>query len=185
MHWHFSNGYTALGGLSLVVGVAVAETLKQLDIDWIKLKWPNDIYAQGKKLAGVLIEVEGSLQAGCDTTIGIGLNIALPKKVEEIGQPWIDLTHICDTPIDRNILAARLIDQLYSTLEQFEMKGLAPFLEKWAALDQYKDQPIKLLMGKQTIQGVGKGIDHTGALLLETSKGIQAFHGGEISVRPV
>ena len=170
--------------LTKIVSLSLVDLLGKWGVS-AKIKWPNDIYAQSKKLAGVLIEVEGSLEAGCDCVIGIGLNIALPDKVKDICQPWIDLASLSKTTPDRNLLAAKLIEQLYTSLVAFEQQGLTPFVDSWRAIDEYKEQKIKLIMGQQTIEGVGKGIDNTGALLLQTEKGIQAYHGGEISVRPV
>ncbi|MCF2947689.1 bifunctional biotin--[acetyl-CoA-carboxylase] ligase/biotin operon repressor BirA [Paraglaciecola aquimarina] len=183
MHWHFTGGYSVLGGLSLAIGVAIESTLDKAGIHGIKLKWPNDIYAQGKKLAGVLIEVEGHMGAGCDCVIGIGLNIALPQNVENIDQPWIDLSSLEQQTINRNKLAAILIDELHQTLNLFEQQGLSPFIQKWRELDVYANKNIKLVMGHKTIEGIGRGIDPSGAVLVETNQGIQAFHGGEISVR--
>jgi BirA family biotin operon repressor/biotin-[acetyl-CoA-carboxylase] ligase len=184
MFWSFAGGYAALGGLSLAIGVAIANTLQQLGIADVKVKWPNDIYAQGKKLAGILIEVEGQIGSGCDSVIGIGLNVALPKNVTGIDQPWTDLTQLSQEGVDRNYLTGLLLAQLHKTLYTFEEKGIQAFIEKWRTLDLYADQPIKLMIGKETIMGVSRGIDETGALLLESLQGVKAYHGGEISVRP-
>lgn len=185
MHWHFAGGYSALNGLSLAVGVAIANTLNYFGINNTKLKWPNDIYVQGKKLAGVLIEVEGQIGSGCDCIVGIGLNVSLPQNVAEIDQPWIDVVTASDKKIARNELAAQLIDELYQTLSIFEEKGLAPFVETWRKLDVFADQPIKLIMGQNVLEGVCRGIDDSGALQLETAQGVRCFHGGEISVRAI
>ncbi|MGS2722082.1 bifunctional biotin--[acetyl-CoA-carboxylase] ligase/biotin operon repressor BirA [Paraglaciecola aestuariivivens] len=184
MYWSFAGGYAALGGLSLAVGVALVQALNQLGIQDVQLKWPNDIYAQGKKLAGVLIEVEGQMGSGCEAIIGVGLNVALPDKITEIDQAWTDLTRICQNKVDRNQLAGAIIERLRASVSTFEEQGLEPFIQAWQALDVYAQQEIKLIMGKQTIYGINRGIDATGALLLETEQGIKAFHGGEISVRP-
>lgn len=184
MYWNFSGGYAALGGLSLVVGVAVAKALSLSGVDGIKLKWPNDIYALGKKLAGVLIEVEGQIGVGCQTVVGIGLNVSLPKNVAEIDQPWIDLAELTDVPLDRNIIAANLLTTLTETLHIFERDGLAAFINDWRNKDVYANQPVKLIVGKQIISGFSRGIDESGAILLETEQGLKAYHGGEVSVRP-
>jgi BirA family biotin operon repressor/biotin-[acetyl-CoA-carboxylase] ligase len=149
------------------------------------LKWPNDIYAQGKKLAGVLIEVEGQIGSGCQAIIGVGLNVTLPKNIEEIGQPWIDLAQLSDPLINRNLLAGTLLSELTKSLTLFENNGLEPFISKWRGLDVYANQAIKLLIGQQTISGISRGIDANGAILLETEQGVKAYHGGEISVRPI
>ncbi|MGJ8681701.1 bifunctional biotin--[acetyl-CoA-carboxylase] ligase/biotin operon repressor BirA [Paraglaciecola sp.] len=185
MHWHFAGGYSVLGGLSLAIGVAIERTLNQAGYKGIQLKWPNDIYALGKKLAGVLIEVEGHIGAGCDCVIGIGLNISLPQTVENIEQPWIDLSGLNQAPVSRNKLAALLIEELHNVLRCFEQDGLVPFVDEWKELDIYANRPIKLVMGNKTIEGIGRGIDSSGALVLETEVGTQSFHGGEISVRPI
>jgi BirA family biotin operon repressor/biotin-[acetyl-CoA-carboxylase] ligase len=67
----------------------------------------------------------------------------------------------------------------------FEDNGLEPFISEWRALDVYANQAVKLIIGKQTITGISRGIDANGAMLLETEQGTRAYHGGEVSVRPV
>jgi BirA family biotin operon repressor/biotin-[acetyl-CoA-carboxylase] ligase len=185
MHWSFSGGYSALGGMSLAVGVAIVDALNQCGVQEVQLKWPNDIYVQGKKLAGVLIEVEGQIGSGCQAIIGIGINISLPKNVEIISQPWIDLAQLTEPLINRNVLAGTLICELSKSLTLFNNCGLEPFINKWRALDVYANQAVKLIIGQQTVFGMSRGIDASGAILLETDYGVKAYHGGEISVRPI
>lgn len=185
MYWSFAGGYAVLGGLSLAVGVAIVNALEQCGVPDVQLKWPNDIYAQGKKLAGVLIEVEGQMGAECQTVVGIGLNVSLPNKVDEITQPWTDLTSLCEQPVDRNKMASALINELYKSLILFENSGLNGFIEQWRALDIYANKPVKLIIGQKVITGISRGIDATGAILLENEQGLRAFHGGEISVRSI
>lgn len=185
MYWSFSGGYAVLGGLSLAVGVAIVKALENCGVQGAKLKWPNDIYAQGKKLAGVLIEVEGQMGAECQTVVGIGLNMALPDTVDEITQPWTDLNDLCEQPIDRNKMASGIISELYKSLALFENSGLDGFIAQWRSLDIYANQPIKLIIGTKTITGISRGIDTNGAILLENEQGLRAYHGGEISVRPI
>ena len=185
MHWSFSGGYSVLGGLSLAIGVAIVDALNQCGVQGIQLKWPNDIYAQGKKLAGVLIEVEGQIGCNCKAIIGVGLNVALPKNVQIIDQPWIDLAQLTDPLINRNFLAGTLINELARSLTLFERDGLKPFISKWRGLDIYANKAVKLIIGTQSITGINQGIDENGAILLETEQGVKAYHGGEISVRPI
>lgn len=185
MHWSFAGGYAVLGGLSLAVGVAIVNALGSCGVQDVRLKWPNDIYAQGKKLAGVLIEVEGQMGAECQAVIGIGLNVTLPNNVDEISQPWTDLNALCQQPIDRNKLAGALISELHKSLAVFESSGLDSFIEQWRSLDIYANQAVKLIIGNKDISGISRGIDANGAILLETEQGVRAYHGGEISVRPI
>ncbi|MFT6899434.1 MAG: BirA family biotin operon repressor/biotin-[acetyl-CoA-carboxylase] ligase [Paraglaciecola sp.] len=183
MYWPFAGGYQSIGGLSLAVGVSLSEALKKAGYDDIQLKWPNDIYAQGKKLAGVLIEVEGQIGGACDCIIGIGLNMSLPARVEEIDQPWIDIARLNGPSVDRNKICALLLDEVTSSLHIFDQQGLIPFVQRWRALDVYRDQAISLTIGSKLIVGIGRGIDETGALLLQVDDKLHAYSGGEISVR--
>lgn len=184
IYWSFREGYQALAGLSLAIGVAVARALTDCGVVGCQLKWPNDVYLTGRKLAGILIEVEGQIGAACDTIIGIGLNIRLPDAVKGIDQPWTDLYQSGGVEICRNQLAGELINQLHQVLLEFEQSGLGSFIKQWQQLDIYADAPVQLIMGDKTIEGIGRGINESGALMLQLDGEIKAFHGGEISVRP-
>lgn len=183
LYWNFPAGYQAIGGLSLAIGVAIAQALQSLNVPNIQLKWPNDIYLDGKKLAGVLVEVEGQMGAACDSIIGVGLNVNLPESIAGIDQPFTDLTHSTGDKIDRNKLAAHMINGLYNICRQFEHEGLAPFVESWQSLDIYRDKAIKLIAGANVVKGIGRGIDAAGGLILEVDGVRKAFYGGEVSVK--
>lgn len=187
-YWQFNGGFQAVSGLSLAIGLAVVETLKQLGAKDLGLKWPNDIYHQGKKLAGILVDVDGQIHGNCQCVIGLGINMALPNNVESIDQPWSDLSQALDVIPDKNHLAAALIEALNRTMEQFQEHGLKPFVEKWNEFDVFSDSEVALIMGENRIVGIAKGIDNTGAVKLEITdeqgqKVIRSFFGGEISVR--
>lgn len=185
MLWRFSSGYQAMAGLSLMIGVIVTDTLIELGIAQCQLKWPNDIYYNNQKLAGILVEVEGQVGASTSAIIGIGVNIHLPNNVDGIDQAFTDLHSISEKKIERNRFAAALIHNLWQALPLFEKEGMQPFILRWQQADLYKDKLVKLLSGDNVTVGVSRGIDDTGALLLENEGVVQAFHGGEISVRPV
>lgn len=189
MYWPFAGGYQSISGLSLAVGVAVARTVQSFGNKNIALKWPNDVYSNGKKLAGVLIDVDGQLHGACHCIIGIGINVALPGNVSEIDQPFIDLNSMLPAMPDKNLLAVALIRELNKVLTAFEVTGLKPFVDEWNSLDIYPNQPVKLITGSTDIKGVAKGIDESGALQLEIKDPegrtvLRSFYGGEVSVRP-
>lgn len=184
MLWRFSSGYQAMAGLSLMVGVIVNDTLQELGVGQCQLKWPNDIYINNQKLAGILIEVEGQVGASASAIIGIGVNISLPRNVQGIDQAFTDLHSISEDAIGRNKFAAILIQNLWQALPLFEKEGMKPFISRWQQADLYNNKEIKLLAGDNVIYGLSRGIDETGALLLEINGKVKAFHGGEISVRP-
>ncbi|ATU99610.1 bifunctional biotin--[acetyl-CoA-carboxylase] ligase/biotin operon repressor BirA [Aeromonas salmonicida] len=184
MYWRLEQGMAAAIGLSLAVGVAVVQALESLGYPGVELKWPNDLYYQGRKLAGILVEMSGSAGASCNLVIGVGLNLAMPaREGERIDQAWSELRHIQPELVDRNLLAARMLGHLQQAMLTFEQQGLSHFVDDWNRLDHFAGRPVRLLMGEQEIRGIARGIDDRGALRLETSEGIKFYLGGEISLR--
>lgn len=183
MAWTFKGGYQSMAGLSLLVGIAINRSLKTMGIDDCKLKWPNDVFHNCRKLAGILVEVEGQVGSDASAVIGIGINIDLPNSVSEIDQPFVDLVSITQKPVDRNELVALIILTLTKMLNQFELKGLAPFLSEWREADLFYNEYVYLESGSNRIYGLSKGINEGGALLLENAGKVTPHHGGEISVR--
>ena len=184
LYWRLEEGMAAAMGLSLVVGVVLAETLVAAGFAEVGLKWPNDLYVQGRKLAGILVEMSAIAGGSCHVVIGVGVNFSMPVQLAaSIAQPWTALSAISSGPIERNRLTANFIVQLRQALLEFEQHGLAPFIERWNCLDVYRDGLVRLLLGEQEIRGVARGIDAQGGLVLETEAGLQTYVGGEISLR--
>ncbi|WED21716.1 bifunctional biotin--[acetyl-CoA-carboxylase] ligase/biotin operon repressor BirA [Vibrio sp. JC009] len=183
MYWRLEAGMAAAMGLSLVVGVAIVEALEGLGVEGIKLKWPNDLYYQDKKLAGILVEMSGQAGGAAHLVVGMGLNISMPDHIDGITQPWISLSQITETLPERNDLAAALIKAWETSLQEYELYGMRGFVERWNRFDNFKDRPARLIMGSRVIEGTIRGIDEQGAVLIETANGIEAFIGGEISLR--
>lgn len=188
MYWEFTGGYQSISGLSLAVGVAVVRAIKRLVDDKgnveIGLKWPNDIYYQGKKLAGILIDVEGHFHGSCQCIIGLGINIGLPQNVEHIDQPWTDLHKVFGEIPDKNRLAVNIVQELNNMLSVFDAQGLKPFIAEWNQLDIYREQEVKLISGNSAISGIAKGIDDSGALRLQMKDELgnvvtRSFFGGK------
>ncbi|AIU68100.1 bifunctional biotin--[acetyl-CoA-carboxylase] ligase/biotin operon repressor BirA [Vibrio coralliilyticus] len=185
MFWRLDAGMAAAMGLSLVVGVAIVEALEEMGLTGIKLKWPNDLYYQDRKLAGILVEMSGQAGAAANLVIGMGLNLMMSEATEGITQPWASLDEVADNQqIDRNQLAISMINTLHKALDDYECYGMAGFVERWNRLDNFINRPVKLLMGPREISGTARGINEQGAVLLETESGLETFIGGEISLRP-
>jgi BirA family biotin operon repressor/biotin-[acetyl-CoA-carboxylase] ligase len=183
----FNVSVEQLSGLSLLIGLACVTVLEKLSVSGLKLKWPNDIYYQNKKLAGILIETAVSSAEQTNVIIGIGINVKMPpEQAKLIDQPWVDLNSIeVSEKIDRNQLSALLIKELDIVLPKFEKEGLAPFIKQWFKVDNFLDQPVDLLIGDQIESGICKGINEQGALLLQKNGITTPFVGGEISLRAV
>jgi len=183
MFWRLEQGPAAAMGLSLVIGIVMAEVLQLLGAEQVRVKWPNDLYLNDRKLAGILVELTGKTGDAAQLVLGAGINMAMREThANTIDQRWINLQET-GINIDRNELAATLINELRHSLMQFETEGLPPFISRWRQLDNFIDRPVKLLIGEQQIFGIARGIDQQGALLLEQDGVIRPFIGGEISLR--
>jgi len=183
-YWRFDAGIEKLSGLSLLVGIATVNALEKIGIQGVSLKWPNDLYYQGKKLAGILIELNAQANEACHAVIGIGINVRMPpEQAKLIDQPWIDLTSLSSEKIDRNLLSATLVSELQALLPEYEKKGLKPYLSIWHRLDCFLDKPVNVLLADKNIAGICRGIDDSGALLLEVDGKLESYIGGEVSLR--
>ncbi|TKF14850.1 bifunctional biotin--[acetyl-CoA-carboxylase] ligase/biotin operon repressor BirA [Vibrio genomosp. F6] len=184
MYWRLDAGMAAAMGLSLVIGIAAVEALEQLGFEGIKLKWPNDLYYQDKKLGGILVEMSGQAGGAAHIVLGMGLNISMRPDIDGIDQPWTSLDELAESQlVDRNILASTLIGSWTSALSEYEQFGMKGFVERWNRLDNFVGRSVRLLIGPREVTGVVKGIDDRGAVLLETDNGIEPYIGGEISLR--
>jgi len=173
--WRFENTLQDVSGLGIAVGVMVVNALHQYGIQsGLQLKWPNDVLAMNRKLAGILLERDGK------SNIGIGLNLDIKQAHEK---NWIDLTELTGCPAKRNFLAGLLINELLKKLPQFESRGLDLFLQEWQKYDALFGKNITVITPEKSIEGVMRGINHAGELLLENPMGVQCFRYGEISVR--
>ncbi|MTC58727.1 bifunctional biotin--[acetyl-CoA-carboxylase] ligase/biotin operon repressor BirA [Providencia rustigianii] len=186
-YWRLEQGPAAAIGLSLVVGIVIAETLNKVCGNKVKVKWPNDLYMNDKKLAGILVELTGKTGDAAHIIIGIGINIGMNENIlqkeKPINQAWSSLTDEVEN-IERNKLAGNIINALRQSLLLFEKEGLKPFLAKWFDLDNFLGRSVKLLIGNDVITGIEKGINEQGALLLQKENGeIIPYIGGEISLR--
>ena len=181
----FDAGFAALSGLSLATGVIVLRALHALGIHGPRLKWPNDVLADGGKLAGILVELSGEYQGPCAAVIGIGLNLRLTDALrEQAGQPVCDLAALAHgVPPDRNRAAAALIGSLVEGLEQFERDGFAAFVEDYAEHDALRGIPLRVSSPSGELDGIGAGIDARGALQLQTAQGVHGIDSADVTVR--
>ncbi|MEZ2896524.1 bifunctional biotin--[acetyl-CoA-carboxylase] ligase/biotin operon repressor BirA [Providencia rettgeri] len=188
MYWRLEQGPAAAVGLSLVVGIVIAEVLNRISQEKVKVKWPNDLYMNDKKLAGILVELTGKTGDAAHIIIGVGINIGMNnnniESSKSITQEWSSLRDEVEN-IERNELSANIIKSLRESLVIFENEGLKPFLERWFKLDNFLNRSVKLLIGNEIITGIERGVNDQGALLLQKDNGeIIPYIGGEISLRP-
>jgi len=183
--WRFSVSPAVLGGLPLAIGVASIQALKQVGADGAALKWPNDLWHDGRKLGGILLELTGEAGGPCDVIVGLGLNVAMPAGAGRVlDQPWTDLRAVLGPGCPpRSRLAGLLIDRILMALWQYEREGLEPFLAEWRRHDAVAGQSVRVLAGEREIIGIARGVDISGALLVEASGSTLRFASGEVSLR--
>lgn len=184
----FEGGVNAIEGLSLAIGVAIAEALSATGVSGVRLKWPNDVLWCDRKLAGVLIEVVGDPAGVCHLVVGVGLNVLNDNLINpKVTQPWISLHEISVLhgiqAFKRNAVAAALIAVIVPLLSEYEQSGFARYREKWERLNAFAGREVDVHIGANIVRGTMRGINDVGALVLSTDKGEQIFHGGEVSLR--
>lgn len=182
--WRFNTGPTALAGLSLAMGVALARAIRATVSQPVSLKWPNDLVWKGQKLAGILVEIAGESAGPSYAVIGMGINVRMPTSHgTSIDQPWTDLYRLSRVTPSRNVLAASVLEQLVSVLREFEQQGLTAFLDEWRELDSMAGRAVQLQTPTGVIAGQAQGIDKDGSLLIQIGNEVRRFASGEVSLR--
>jgi len=185
LSWTFDLPMAAVSGISLAAGVALAGALAEVGVQGHGLKWPNDVFLEGRKLAGILVEAGGETAGPTRVVIGIGINLQVDEtSATAIDQPWADLREQLGPCPPRNRIAGRVLAGLVSACLRYQQHGLAPFLDQWASHDLHLGQQVVLRQGDRTITGIHAGLAEDGRLLLDTRDGRRAFAGGEVSLRP-
>jgi len=184
--WRFSTGPAQLSGLSLATAIAIVRAISALGLGNVGVKWPNDVLINHKKIAGILLEINGESAGPSNVVAGVGINVRLSTEaLAQIDQPCTDLESHLQQPFRRNQFVALLITELLSVYQQFSLHGFDYFREEWCKFDLYKDQQVNLIAGTGNITGINRGVDHQGALRLEQNGQVTSYQSGEISMRAV
>ena len=184
-----------IGALSLVVGVAVRRALVEHGLTGVDLKWPNDVLLDGRKLAGILIELVRAV-APVEVVIGIGVNVGCAARVaERIDQSIADVAEQIDGPT-RNALLARILDHVVAACQGFDSGGFERFRDEWNDAHFYRGTQVAVKpadtggsehVSRSAASFAGRVLDvgTDGALRIETADGVRAFTGGEVTMRAV
>ncbi len=184
--WRFERGMGELSGLSIAVGLALARALAAHCPLPIRLKWPNDVLAGYRKLAGILVEVQGELSGPSFAVIGIGLNEHLPARHrQEIDQAVIDLAEM-GVRLSRAELLHAILAELADTMATFEQQGIGPILAEWPQWHAHEGRAVQLRTPDgHRHAGTASGLDEAGNLMLTLASGeLRKFSAGEVSLRP-
>lgn len=171
-----------LEGLSLIIGLSIVKMLEAQTGIKALIKWPNDIYIQDKKLAGILIELLQTQARQSTVIIGIGLNVNAKKEVlPEIATSLFEITQ---HSYDKMDLLKHLMVQLEQDISQFEQIGFQAFLNDWQDYDLLYQQKIVLKQGNQSLQGIAQGVNEKGYLQIQDLNGeVHEVGSGETSIQ--
>lgn len=185
--WRFDKGTAQLGGLSLVVGLAVLRALRASGVtpSDVALKWPNDVVSGHRKLAGVLIESQGDMLGPTAVVIGIGINVNLPEDVKAaVDQPVTDVQSLTGEVGSRNKLLAAVLRELVTLLDEFQTHGFRVFKKEWTAAHALHGKPVRVLNGDGAImETVVRDVADDGSLIVAHHGRDVALSSGEISLR--
>lgn len=170
-----------IGHLSPVVGLAIAKCLKARSFN-ARLKWPNDLHIEGKKVAGVLCETVTLSPERC-VIVGVGVNVNMdPEFLRAIDQPATSLCEVCGHALDLAEITDHVLNDLTEAIELFLAKGFEPFFEEYRNfLVHHIGDPITIQDGNRKFQGTYAGLSDKAALLLQLPNGaVIPISSGEI-----
>ena len=186
--WRFASRPDDLSAFSLAAGAATRRAIGSACNVWVELKWPNDLIVAGGKLGGILIEL-GTQGAGCLVVAGVGINVDVPGEVldgiEGFSQGARNLRAAAPAAtVDRDRLAACLIDELVDLFAGYAATGFAPYRAEFEQAHILQNQSVKLHTTVGIQHGRVLGIASDGALLVEDANGrAERFIAGDVTVR--
>lgn len=195
-HWHSARGSSLtfsvlwrfgrdqrLEGLSLAVGIAIMRALGKLGVADVSLKWPNDVWLQGRKLGGVLVEVVHGNHGDMATVMGIGLNLRRHAAWNESLHDNYAALEDVKTGLSREVLLAALLGELLDVLGIFSRQGFAALADEWTEHHAMLGSDVSIEQSGLVRYGRCGNIDGLGRLEIETHEGLLRVFGGEVSLR--
>jgi BirA family biotin operon repressor/biotin-[acetyl-CoA-carboxylase] ligase len=174
-----------LDGFSLMVGIVLAERIRDLGIGEVGVKWPNDVLINRRKVAGILVQAK-SLGNGRRLIVpGIGINVVATSEfqAERIDQAWTSLEAEGMVDFGRNELIGVLVSDLLDNVERFAEGGFAAFSTRWQELDVLAGCPVSLNPVQAIAGGIVRGVDVDGSLLVEADGAVHRVLSADVSVR--
>lgn len=179
--WQLPADAPPPSGLSLLVGLALAEAMEALGARGVALKWPNDVLCGGAKLAGILVELVSGQQRAKRAIIGIGLNLRATPAALPAGATALH-EHVDVQPADDEVLAM-VLTHLHARLLDFSAGGFASVRAAWQSRDAFAGQAVRICSETGEINGLCDGVAEDGALLLREASHTRRILSGEVSLR--
>ncbi len=181
--WKSKLLHSQLEGLSLAVATSLISSLKEFTAGDLRIKWPNDLLINKKKISGILIETTDS-EDGLDIVIGVGINVHMDASDGvEIDQSWGNLEENPSHKLDRNKIIVSIISEMYELFKDYPNSGFKKYHHVFETYNLLKDKICKVETDKETYEGKVVGVNEVGELLLEKNGKIQHLRYGEVSIR--
>ena len=179
---YFDNTVQHRSLLGLIAGIATAEALQDVGLKGHGLKWPNDIFWEGKKLGGILIQTTDNYEK---FIIGIGLNVSLPEESHSlITQNAVSLEECLRSKIiDRETVVIKLMQRLLMHTEIFAQLPFQAFTQSWNRWDILHNKVVSFQHQDQVIEGKVDGIDKHGRIGILLESGIEYFSAADIKLK--
>lgn len=172
------------GLLSIVTGLALCHALRRSADASVRLKWPNDLLFDGRKLGGILIESRPHDAERFFFAIGFGLNVFMrAPELAEIAQPAASLDQVSDRVLDRTELLSAAIDGVVRAVRAFDPEDVEPVIAEFETFDAFFGQEVEVISASASVRGINRGIAPDGQLRLETESGEALHSSAEISLR--
>lgn len=185
--WRFPQGAHMLGGLRLAAGVALMRAATKLGAFDVQLDWPNDMVWRGRKLAAMLIEMEGAPAGPTAVVIGTGINVGSTKRSgSRIKKADADLETACGLVLDRSEVLGLILRELAQALDAFARGGLGAMRAEWERHHMHQNKRVALtLPNGRNDEGVVRGVADDGALLFQSGNAMRRLHSREMRLRSI
>ena len=170
---------------TLMAAVATVEAIREASGLNCGIKWPNDILWQGRKLVGILTEMSAEMDAINFVVLGIGINVSLQESdfPEELRNIGASVSMGAEREVSRVEVLQKLLERLEYWYQVVKQEGFEPVLEAWRRESVTLGQPVRVLAGEETYDGVAEELAEDGSLLVRTENGLRRVLAGDVSLR--
>ena len=170
--------------VTLLAAVAVCQAVRRAGVASAAIKWPNDVLASGRKLAGVLTEMAAEVERVQWLVVGIGVNVnaAADDFPDELRELATSLLIERGDPVPRALFAAALLTALEEWLDRHAVEGFAPVRAAWREMSDTLGREVRVRVGSADLVGLAEDVDETGALLVRTASGLERVVAGDVEM---
>lgn len=170
--------------VTLLAAVAVCQAVRRAGVASAAIKWPNDVLASGRKLAGVLTEMAAEVERVQWLVVGIGVNVnaAAGDFPDELRELATSLLIERGDPVPRALFAAALLTALEEWLDRHAAEGFAPVRAAWREMSDTLGREVRVRVGSADLVGLAEDVDETGALLVRTASGLERVVAGDVEM---